>query len=313
MVNQTSVTEFILLGFSDIQSLQTLHAVVFLALYLTTLMGNFLIIMAVIWVHHLHTPMYFFLAILSSIDACYISTTVPKSMIDSLINNNLISFSGCITQVFLVVTLASAELTLLTIMAYDRYVAICHPLQYMLIMNWTTCIQMATGLWVCSVINGMVHTVNTFSLHFCRSNIIEQYFCDIPQLLKLSCSDTEAIEMFVFVDVLCLGFFCFSLVLVSYGHIFSAVFKIQSVQGRYKAFSTCTPHLTVFSLFICTVMFSYMRPKALSSSTLDLVSAVLYTVLPPLMNPIIYSLRNKEIQVALWKMSMKRLEFHWVT
>ncbi|XP_028571972.2 olfactory receptor 14C36-like [Podarcis muralis] len=306
MVNQTSVTEFILLGFSDIRELQILHFVLFLSLYLAALMGNFLIIVTITRIQHLHTPMYFFLAFLSSIDACYISTTVPKSMVNSLINVNVISFSGCVTQVFLVVTFAGAELSFLTVMAYDRYVAICHPLQYMLIMNWNACLQMAAASLLSSVLNGVIHTVNTFRLHFCQSNVIEQYFCDIPQLYRISCTNTEASERFTLASVFCVGLFCFLLVLVSYSYIFSAVFKIQSAQGRYKAFSTCIPHLTIFFLFVSTVMLSYMRPKALSSPSLDLLAAVLYAILPPLMNPIIYSLRNKEIQGALRKMSQKK-------
>ncbi|XP_044279545.1 olfactory receptor 14C36-like [Varanus komodoensis] len=308
MENQTSVKEFLLRGFSDVRELQLLHFFVFLSLYCATLVGNFLIIVTVVCIHHLHTPMYFFLAILSAIDVCYISTTVPKSMVCSLMADNLISFPGCVAQVFLVVALAGAELSFLTVMAYDRYVAICHPLQYRLIMNWKACLQMAVASWLCSLINAAAHTVNTFRLHFCWSNVIEQYFCDIPHLLRISCSNTEANEKFAVATVFCVGSFCFVFVLVSYSFIFSAVFKIQSAQGRYKAFSTCIPHLSVFSLFICTVIFSYMRSKALSLPSLDLLTALLYAVLPPLMNPIIYSLRNREIQRAVQKMTQRRCD-----
>ncbi|XP_077169372.1 olfactory receptor 14A16-like [Paroedura picta] len=301
MVNHTSISEFILQGFSDMRELQILHFLVFLALYLTTLLGNFLIIITVALAHHLHTPMYFFLAILSSVDACFISSTVPKSMVNSLMNDNRISFLGCVSQLFFVVACTTAEVSLLTVMAYDRYVAICHPLQYILIMNWNACFQMAAISLVLSVINGMIQTANTFRLHFCWSNVVEQYFCDIPQLLQISCTDTRFNAIFTFVCVLTVGFFCSVFILVSYSYIFSAVFKIQSRQGKHKAFSTCIPHLTMFSLFVFTVMFTYMRPQEMLSPSIDLIAAVLYAVLPPLMNPIIYTLRNKDIQVALRK------------
>ncbi|XP_015275354.1 PREDICTED: olfactory receptor 14C36-like [Gekko japonicus] len=274
MVNQTVVTEFLLLRFSDMRKLQILHFMVFLSLYLATLMGNFLIIVSVALIPHLHTPMYFFLAVLSSVDACFISATVPKSMVISLINDNRISFAGCVSQVYLVVACATAEISLLAVMAYDRYVAICHPLQYTLIMNWNACFEMAAAALVFSLINGTITTLNTFRLQFCSSNLVEQYFCDIRQLFRISCTDTKFNEMFNFVCVLTIGSVCSVFILVSYSYIFSAVFKIQSGQGKYKAFSTCIPHLTMFSLFVFTVMFSYMRPKEMSSPSMDLLAAV---------------------------------------
>ncbi|XP_066485896.1 olfactory receptor 14A16-like [Tiliqua scincoides] len=313
MANQSTATEFLLMGFSDERDMQIFHVVMFLSIYLITLLGNFLLITAVILNHNLHSPMYFFLVNLSFSDICYISTTVPKSMATSLTNNKLISFSGCVTQVFLVVVLASGELFILTVMAYDRYIAICHPLQYTLIMNWNTCLQMAAASWVFGVINSVVNTTNTFKLLFCRSNTIQQFFCDIPQLLLLSCSDTKANKWVLFAVVVFGSLFCFSCVLFSYGYIFSTVLKIPSVQARYKAFSTCMPHLAVFSLFLSTAIFSYLRPRALSAPAVDLLAAILYTVLPPLMNPIIYSLRNKEIQMTLMRMSKNCISCsHWM-
>ncbi|XP_054849912.1 olfactory receptor 14A16-like [Eublepharis macularius] len=299
MANQSTVMEFLLMGFSDVPEGQILHFGIFLSIYVIALSGNILIIVAVSLNHQLHTPMYFFLVNLSLSDICFISITVPKSMATSLTSSKLISFYGCVTQIFLVVTFVSAELALLTVMAYDRYVAICHPLQYTLIMNWDACAQMAAASWVSSVMHGVIETGITFQLNFCGSNIIQQFFCDIPQLQKISCSDTKANQVLIFVLGLFIDSFCFVFIFVSYGYIFSAVLKIPSVQGRYKAFSTCTPHLMVFSLFILTGVFSYMRPKELSSPTVDLLSAVLYAVLPPVLNPIIYSLRNKEIQEAV--------------
>ncbi|XP_048339056.1 olfactory receptor 14C36-like [Sphaerodactylus townsendi] len=301
MVNKTVVTEFLLQGFSNKRELQMLHFMAFLSLYLATLMGNLFIITSVALFPHLHTPMYFFLAVLSSVDVCFISSTVPTSMVNSLMNDNRISFAGCVSQVLFVVACASAEISLLTIMAYDRYVAICHPLQYMLIMNWDACSQMAVAALVVSLMNGVTQTANTFRLQFCWPNVVEQFFCDIPQLLRISCTDTKFNEVFNSVCVLIIGGVCSVCILISYTHIFSAVFRIQSGQGKYKAFSTCIPHLTMFSLFVFTIIFTYMRPQEMLSSYVNFFAAVLYAVLPPLMNPVIYNLRNKDIQMALRK------------
>ncbi|XP_062992746.1 olfactory receptor 14C36-like [Elgaria multicarinata webbii] len=306
---EPTVTEFILLRFSDIRELQFFHFVVFLCIYLAAVIGNFLIILLVAYDHRLRSPMYFFLGNLSLSDACYISITVPKSMAASLTNSSQISFSECVSQVFLIVTFAGAELTFLTAMSYDRYVAICHPLQYRMIMNWKACLQMAAASWISSVIRATVHTVSTFRLQFCKFNI-QQFFCDIPQLWMISCTDTSVNEWLVIADTFIMGLFCLLFILVSYGFIFSTVLKIQLAQGRHKVFSTCAPHLTVLSLFLTTAVFSYMRPKALSSPSVDLLAAVLYTVLPPLMNPIIYSLRNKEIHGAMSKMVKKWFGFN---
>ncbi|XP_054849917.1 olfactory receptor 14C36-like [Eublepharis macularius] len=309
MANQTTVTQFFLLAFSDLPELQILHFVVFLSIYLTTLLGNILLILAVAQNPKLHSPMYFFLVNLSLSDVCYISATIPKSMAISLTSNTLISFSGCVIQVFLVIFCASAELIFLSAMAYDRYVAICHPLQYTMIMNWNACFQMAAAAWIASIIDSGVETANTFRLCFCGSTV-SQFFCDVPQLLMLSCTDITANTWYLLASALTLGLFCFSLIFFSYVFIFSTVFKIRSAQARYKTFSTCTPHLTVFSLFFFTAVFSYFKPQSLSSPLLNQVAAVLYTVLPPLMNPIIYSLRNRDIQVTIQKILKKLFSSH---
>ncbi|XP_044840998.1 olfactory receptor 14A16-like [Mauremys mutica] len=306
--NQTILTEFLLLGFSDIRELQILHFVVFLVIYLTALIGNLLILIVVAVDRHLHTPMYFFLGNLSFLDLCYISVTVPKSMANSLTNDRHISFSGCVAQVFLVVTFVITEMTLLVIMAYDRYVAICHPLHYRVIMNTGTCAQMAAGSWIGSAIYAAFHTGNTFRLPFCQSNAIGQFFCDIPQLLKISCADTHPNETLLLACVIFLCFICFGLIIVSYTRIFSTVLMIPSAQGKSKAFSTCLPHMFVVGLFLSSGMFTYMKPNSGSSTYYDLLAAVLYTVLPPAMNPLIYSLRNKEIKKALRKIGdMKKI------
>ncbi|XP_061447905.1 olfactory receptor 14A16-like [Rhineura floridana] len=308
MDNQSMVTEILLMGFSNDHDDQILYFVMFLCFYLIALVGNFLIITAVAMNHQLHTPMYFFLVNLSLTDIGYITTTIPKSMVASLTDNRLISFAGCVAQVFLMMSFAGSDLALLTVMAYDRYVAICHPLQYRLIMNWDACTQMAAASWISTLIHASIQTSVTFRLDFCGSNIIGQYFCDIPQLMKISCTDTKVNQILIFVFAITMDSFCGGFIFVSYGYIFSAVLRIPSVQGKYKAFSTCTPHLIVFFLFITTDAFTYMRPKTLSSPTADLISTVLYTVLPPVINPIIYSFRNKDIQEAVWKI-LKKIKY----
>ncbi|XP_066485895.1 olfactory receptor 14A16-like [Tiliqua scincoides] len=309
MINHSSVTEFLLMGFSDDRQMQIFHFGIFLSIYFIALTGNFLLIIAVALNHNLHSPMYFFLVNLSFSDVGYISATVPKSMADSWTNNKLISFSGCFAQVFSVIAFGSVELALLTVMAYDRYIAICCPLQYTIIMNWVACIQMAAASWTLGVLNGVIETGMTFRLNFCSTNIIRQFFCDMPQLQKISCTDTQANHILVTVLGSIVGVFCVGGISVSYGYIFSAVLKISSDQGRYRAFSTCIPHLTIFSLFVITTMFSYVRPKELSFPTLDLLSALLYAVLPPVLNPIIYSLRNKDIQESVLKIPKKLKRF----
>ncbi|XP_070584518.1 olfactory receptor 14A16-like [Erythrolamprus reginae] len=313
MSNQSSVKQFVLMGFSDDPDLQMLHSMMFLIVYVTALTGNCLIIIAVATDHHLHDPMYFFLVNLSILDICSISTTVPKSIAVSLTNSKRISFAGCVTQIFLMITFVGGELALLTIMAYDRYVAICHPLQYKLMMNWNACVQMVAISFICNLINGVLQTSMTFRLNFCMSNAIGQYFCDIPQLQKISCTDTKINQMLIFVSGFILDSFIFTSVFASYACIFSTMMKMPTVKSRHKVFYTCTPHLTVFSLFMTTAVFSYVRPKSLSTPSMDLLSAVLYTTLPPILNPIIYSFRNKDLQKTLIKMLKRKNKFHSTT
>ncbi|XP_044842478.1 olfactory receptor 14C36-like [Mauremys mutica] len=307
MSNQTTLTEFLLLGFSDIRELQILHFVMFLLIYLVGLMGNLLIITAIVLDHQLHIPMYFFLVNLSILDLGSISVTIPKSMANSLMNTSLISYPGCVTQVFLFFLFTAADLALLTIMAYDRYVAICQPLHYESIMNRRACVQMAASAWITGIVYSALHTGNTFRLPFCQSNVINQFFCEIPQLLKLTCSDSYLSEIGAIAFSMFLGSNCFVFIIVSYVQIFKAVLRIPSEQGRGKAFSTCLPHLTVVSLLLCTGSFEYMKPTSSSASNMDLMMGVLYSLVPPIMNPIIYSMRNKEIKAALKKLIVWRL------
>ncbi|XP_067400246.1 olfactory receptor 14A16-like [Emydura macquarii macquarii] len=303
MSNQTTVTEFLLLEFSKVRELQILHFVVFLVIYLAALVGNLLIITAMALDRHLHTPMYFFLINLSILDIGAISVTIPKSMANSLMNTRSISYAGCIAQVFFLFFLVGADFFLLTVMAYDRYVAICQPLHYERVMNRGACVQMAAGAWASGVLYAALHTGNTFTVSFCRGNKVDQFFCDIPQLLKLTCSDSNLTETGVILFSAGLVLCCFVFIIVSYVQIFRAVLRIPSEQGRHKAFSTCLPHLTVVSLLVCTSSFAYLKPLSSSTSRLDLVVAVFYSVLPPVMNPIIYSMRNKEIKASLWKLT----------
>ncbi|XP_030395672.1 olfactory receptor 14A16-like [Gopherus evgoodei] len=307
MSNQTTLTQFLLLGFSDIRELQILHFVVFLVIYVAALMGNLLIITAVALNPHLQTPMYFFLVNLSILDFGSISVTIPKSMANSLMNIRVISYPGCVTQVFLFLLFTATDLALLTIMAYDRYVAICQPLHYERVMNRRACVQMAASAWITSIVYSALHTGNTFRLPFCQSNDINQFFCEIPQLLRITCSDSYVSEVWLLVFSVFLSLNCFVFVIVSYVHIFKTVLRIPSEQGQHKAFSTCLPHLTVVSLLLFTGTFAYLKPTSKSASGLDLAVGVLYSLVPPVMNPIIYSIRNKEIKAALQKLVVWRL------
>ncbi|XP_053903653.1 olfactory receptor 14A16-like [Malaclemys terrapin pileata] len=307
MSNQTNMIKFLLLGFSDIRELQILHFVVFLVLYLISLLGNLLIVTAIALNHHLHTPMYFFLMNLSILDLGAISVTIPKSMANSLMNTRSISYSGCVAQVFLLIFFASADFAILTVMAYDRYVAICQPLHYERVMNRRACVQMAASAWISVILYSAVHTGNTFAISFCGGNVVDQFFCEVPELLKLACSDSDLSEVGFLIFSVCLASSCFVFIIVSYVQIFTTVLRIPSEQGRHKAFSTCLPHLIVVSLFICTGIFAYLKPTSISPSVLNLLVTVLYSVLPPMMNPIIYSMRNKELKGALSKLIGWRL------
>nr|XP_014424382.1 olfactory receptor 14I1-like [Pelodiscus sinensis] len=307
MPNQSTVTEFLLLGFSDVRELQILHFVVFLVIYVAALVGNLLIISAIVLDHRLHTPMYFLLGNLSILDICYISVAVPKSMANSWNNTQRISFPGCVAQVYFGLYFASAELCLLMAMAYDRYVAICHPLRYRLIMAGGACAQMAAGSWIASSIYSLLHTANTFRLPFCGSNAISQFFCDMPLLLKLACADTHANEIVVILCSAFGGLIFFISILVSYIHIFLAVLRIPTSQGRYKAFFTCLPHLVVFWLFISTGIYTYLQTRSATTQSEGMLAAVLYTIVSPVLNPLIYSLRNKEIKDALGRILIKMI------
>ncbi|NWZ29881.1 O14AG protein, partial [Asarcornis scutulata] len=299
MSNSSFLTEFLLLPFADTRELQLLHFALFLGIYVTALLGNGLILTTVACDHRLHTPMYFFLLNLSLIDLGSISTTVPKAMANSLWDTKTISNAGCATQVFMFAFFLTAEFYLLTIMAHDRYMAICKPLHYGTIMDSRTCAKMAAAAWGSGVLNAVLHTANTFPLPLCQGNVLDQFFCEIPQILKLSCSGAYPREIGLVVFSSCLFCGCFVFILFSYVQIFRVVTRISLQQGWHKAFSTCLPHVAVVSLFLSTAFLAYMKPPSMSSSSLNLLLAVLYSVLPPAVNPLIYSMRNKELKDAV--------------
>ncbi|KAM9258600.1 olfactory receptor 14A16-like [Morus bassanus] len=299
MSNSSSITQFLLLAFAGTRELQLLHFWLFLGIYLAALLANGLILTAIACHHHLHTPMYFFLLNLSLLDLGSISTTLPKSMANSLWDTTAISYAGCAAQAFLFVFLISAEYFLLTVMAYDRYVAICQPLHYGTLLGSTACVHMAAAAWAGGFLSAVLHTASTLSLPLCHGNALEQFFCEIPQILKLSCSHTYRRELGLIVLSACLAFGCFVFIVLSYVQIFRAVLRIPSEQGRHKAFSTCLPHLAVVSLFVSTGTFAYLKPPSISSPSLDLVVAMLYSVVPPALNPLIYSMRNQELKQSI--------------
>ncbi|XP_075399364.1 olfactory receptor 14C36-like [Tenrec ecaudatus] len=301
MPNSTIVTEFLLSGFSDVWEFRVLHTMLFLLMYLATLTGNLLIVTVITVDQRLHTPMYFFILNLSVWDMCYISVTVPKACVIFLLNNRVISVVGCAAQMFFVIVCAYTELLLLTIMARDRYVAICQPLHYHVIMTPRVCVHMTLASVLCGLVYAGVHTGSTFCLSFCHSNVIRQFFCDIPSLLKLSCSDTLTNEISLFVSATISAGGCFCFITMSYIHIFSTVLKFPTRGERRKAFSTCIPHILIVIVFISSAAAVYLKPTSNSPLIQDMVISVFYSVVPPFLNPVIYTLRNKQIKEAIWK------------
>ncbi|XP_010300707.2 olfactory receptor 14C36 [Balearica regulorum gibbericeps] len=302
MPNSSSITQFLLLAFAESREMQLLHFWLFLGVYVAALLGNGLIIIVIACDHRLHTPMYFFLFNLSLLDLGTISTTLPQSMANSFWDTRAISYAGCTAQVFFFFFLTSAEFSVLTIMAYDRYVAICKPLHYGTLLGRRACVHMAAAAWGSGLVYAVLHTANTFSLPLCRGNVLQQFFCEIPHILRLSCSNSYLREVGLLVSSFVLALGCFVFIILSYVKIFTIVLRIPSEKGRHKAFSTCLPHLSVVSLVISTSMVAYLKAPSLSSPTLDLVVAVLYSVLPPAVNPLICSMRNQELKDALRKL-----------
>uniref|UniRef100_A0A7N4P521 Olfactory receptor n=1 Tax=Sarcophilus harrisii TaxID=9305 RepID=A0A7N4P521_SARHA len=299
MSNCTIIMEFFLMEYSSIRELQVLHAILFLFIYIAALMGNLLTVTAIVTDPHLHSPMYFFLSNLSLLDLGCISVTLPKFIVNSLTGIQSISLLGCAAQVFFLIFFVATEIFLLVAMSYDRFVAICHPLHYGVIMTPIRCLWAATGSWLSGFIYSAAHTGNMFRLPFSGSNVIHQFFCDIPHVLKVSSPEVRNTEYVLLATSSILILFCFVFLIISYTYIFSTVFKMPSVEGRYKALSTCSPQLTIFLLFLLAGLVSVFGHPSDTSSIQNLLISMTYTILPPFMNPIIYSLRNTQIKVAL--------------
>ncbi|XP_016161144.1 PREDICTED: olfactory receptor 14A16-like [Ficedula albicollis] len=299
MSNSSSISHFLLLPLADTRQLQLLHFCLFLGISLAALLANGLIISTIACGHHLHTPMFFFLLNLAFTDLGSICTTVPKAMHNSLWDTRNIFYEGCAAQVFLIFFFLGTECFPSTIMCYDRYVSICKPLYYRTLLGSRACAHMAAAAWGSGFMCSQLHTANTFSLPLCHGNVLGQFFCEIPHILKLSCFKSYFRELGLLAVSGCLVFVCFVFIVFSYVQIFRAVLRIPSKQGQHKAFSTCLPHLAVVSLFLSTGTFAHMKPPSVSLPSLDLSLSVLYSVVPPTLNPLIYSLRNQELKDGL--------------
>ncbi|XP_076983971.1 olfactory receptor 1N2 [Tamandua tetradactyla] len=301
-VNQTSVSEFLLLGLSEELEQQPLLFGIFLGMYLVTMVGNLLIILAISYDLHLHTPMYFFLANLSLTDACFTSASIPKMLANIYTRSQTISYAGCLTQLYFLLMFGGLDNFLLAVMAYDRYVAICQPLHYSTTMSPQLCALMLGVCWVLTNCPALMHTLLLTRVAFCAHQAIPHFYCDPSALLKLACSDTRINELMI----ITLGLLCLTsplmLIVLSYSCIFWAVFGISSPRGRWKAFSTCSSHLTVVLLFYGSLMGVYLQPPSTHSTEGDSRAAILYIVVIPMLNPFIYSLRNRDMKEALGKL-----------
>uniref|UniRef100_UPI00064D310D olfactory receptor 1F12 n=1 Tax=Jaculus jaculus TaxID=51337 RepID=UPI00064D310D len=301
MVNHTRVVEFLLLGFSSWPGQQGLLFALFLCLYLTGLFGNLLILLAIGSNSHLHTPMYFFLANLSLVDLGLLSATVPKVLLDIQTRSQSISFPGCLAQMYFCMMFANMDNFLLTVMAYDRYVAICHALHYSIMMVPRLCATLVAVPWLIATLNPLLHTLMMARLNFCSENVIPHFFCDVNSLLPLSCSDTSLNQLLVLAAVGLIFVVPSVCILASYGHIVSTVMTIPSVQGKLKAFSTCGSHLALVILFYGAISGIYLSPSSKHTMGKDSAASVIFMVVAPVLNPFIYSLRNKELKRALKK------------
>ncbi|XP_073493801.1 olfactory receptor 5G29-like [Phyllobates terribilis] len=300
-LNKTTSSVFILQGLSNAFYLQVICFIVFLVMYLITLSGNLLLI-TVVWINPtLQTPMYFFLSHLSFIDICFSSTIVPKILVNTLSRDRSISLWGCAAQMYFSLALGSTECIILAVMAYDRFAAICRPLHYTTIMSKKLCIALAAGSWSFSFTNSAIHVVLTFQLPYCRSHHINHFFCEMPPFFRLSCKDTWLNEIAMYISASIIAMFSFFLTLISYIHIISTILQIRSSCRRHKAFSTCASHLTVVVLYYGTIMFMYLRPRSRYSPETDKTVSILYTTVTPMLNPIIYSMRNKDVKGTIRK------------
>ncbi|XP_061465575.1 olfactory receptor 5AR1-like, partial [Rhineura floridana] len=300
--NQTvAIAEFIFVGLTDNPKLQLILFFVFLLIYITSLVGNLAMIMLIRASSQLHTPMYFFLSNLSFLDICYSSVVAPQMLANSIADKKSISLAGCATQMYFFIALGTTECCLLAVMAYDRYVAICNPLLYQVLMSPRVCIPLVVGSYVLGLFHSLVHMVFTFRLSFCGSNVINHFYCDITPLLSISCSDTSLSEILLFSLVGVIEMITILTVVISYLYILATILRIRSAHGRHKAFSTCASHFTGVTIYHGTILFMYLRPTSSYSLDTDKILALFYTLVIPLMNPLIYSLRNKDVKDALIK------------
>ncbi|XP_004615132.1 olfactory receptor 7A10-like [Sorex araneus] len=297
--NFTEITEFLLVGFSNAHEPQSLIFGLFLSMYLITVLGNLLIILAVSSDPHLHTPMYFFLSNLSFVDICFTSTTIPKMLVNIQTHSKAITYSGCLTQMYFFMIFIALDDFLLTVMAYDRFVAICQPLHYTVIMNSRFCGLLVLGCWVTGALHSLLETLMVFRLSFCRNVEIPHFFCELNQMVQGACSDTFLNNLVMYFEVVILGGSTLAGIFYSYSKIVATVQGMASAQGKHKAFSTCVSHLSVVSLFYCTALGVYLSSAGTHSSPSSIVASVMYTVVTPMLNPFIYSLRNKDIKQAL--------------
>ncbi|KAG8433590.1 hypothetical protein GDO86_017778 [Hymenochirus boettgeri] len=299
MENQTIAPSIVLSGLCDIPSLQLPLFLVFLLVYLMTLTGNLLIVLLICTDSHLQTPMYFFLGTLACLDMGYSSVTIPRMLYDLYTQSKIISLQACITQLFFFIFLVMSEVFLLSVMSYDRYVAICHPLHYTQIMHWKACVLLVLGVLMISIVYSLVHVLLLLKLTFCRLTPLQSFFCDLPQLLLVSCSDTFINVLLILILVILVAGGIFALTFCPYIIILNTIMKMQSKAMRSKAFSTCSSHLTVVFILYGTGLFSYFDPNVKDHSAVDKVASVIYTVLTPLVNPLIYSLRNEIMKKSL--------------
>ncbi|NWX40870.1 OR6B1 protein, partial [Steatornis caripensis] len=299
--NDTYIHEFILLGFPTIIEIQAILFVIFLIVYLLTVLQNIVIITLIRRNHQLHKPMYFFLGHLSFLEAWYISVTVPKLLVNFLVKNKSISFTGCMAQLYFFVALACTECVLLAVMAYDRYVAICNPLRYPVIMEHKVCMQLAMGSWLVGFLTSVLKVIFISQLSFCGPNVINHFYCDIHPLLNLSCTERLVAETVDFVFALLILLIPLSVIIMSYMCIISTILCLPMAQSRKKAFSTCVSHLAVVIIFFSTTLFMYARPRSIRSLDLNKLVSVIYAIVTPMLNPFIYCLRNQEVKDTLWK------------
>ncbi|XP_040826549.1 olfactory receptor 7A10-like [Ochotona curzoniae] len=302
--NQTQISEFLLLGFSEDLALQPIIFGLFLSMYVICVIGNLLIVLAIFSDNHLHTPMYFFLANLSFSDICFITTTIPKMLLNIQTQSQIISYAGCITQMFFFIIFAELDNFLLALMAYDRFVAICHPLHYMIIMNPRLCVQLVLLCWTISFLLALLHSLLVLRLNFCTHMEIQHFFCELNQVIQRACSDTFLNDLMIYFSAVLLAGGPLSGILYSYSKITSSIRAISSKLGKYKAFSTCASHLSAVSLFYGTSLGVYLTASAAPSSVSTAAASVMYTVITPMLNPLIYSLRNTDMKTAI-----KRLLF----